>query len=150
DFADPEIIAEADTDNPIIKFAVTKDAIYFSKSQFGVNVSLYVVDSTMGITKLAPPFRPGYVSFFGSSPVNRNIGVGMDGWTSDFNRYYINEDGSFTNEDLIRSPNYPEFDSLVSQQIMVRSYDGAEVPLSLVYKNGLKRDSKNLVFLYVY
>src|SRR5690606_31858051 len=71
-------------------------------------------------------------------------------WTSDFKRYYINKDGSFTYEDLIQSSNYPEFDSLVSEQIMVKSYDGVEVPLSLVYKKGLQRNSENPIFLYVY
>ncbi|MCG2460525.1 prolyl oligopeptidase family serine peptidase [Flavobacteriaceae bacterium F89] len=149
-FKNPEIIAGADADDPITKFTVTKDAVYFCKSHFGVDVSLYHVDSTLNIAKLTLPFRPGYVSFFGSSSLHKNIGVGMDGWTSDFKRYYIKEDGTFELEDLVKKADYPEFDSLVSEQIMVKSYDGSDVPLSLVYKKGLQRNSKNPVFLYVY
>ena len=73
----------------------------------------------------------------------------MDGWTSDYTRYVINEQ-NFIEEALQFKIDYPEFKNLVSEQIMVTSHDGVEVPLSLVYDKNLKLNSNSEVFIYVY
>ncbi|WP_298247825.1 prolyl oligopeptidase family serine peptidase [uncultured Christiangramia sp.] len=150
DFNNPIVLAEGNKENPIVKFEVTKDHIYFARSLYGANVSLYVQNSSNEIKQLQPPFDPGYASFFGESAKHNNIGVGMDGWTSDYTRYLINEDGSFSREALSPLLAYPEFENIITEQIMVTSHDGVEVPLSLVYKEGLKKKSANEVFIYVY
>lgn len=40
--------------------------------------------------------------------------------------------------------------SYESERIFAKSFDGTEVPVSIVYKKGLKRDGSNPVFLYGY
>jgi len=150
DFINPIVLAEGSKENPIIKFEITKDNIYFSQSLYGANVSLYVLNSSNEIKQLQPPFDPGYATFFGESAKHNNLGVGIDGWTSDYTRYLINEDGSFSREALSPLLPYPEFENIITEQIMVTSHDGIEVPLSLVYKDGLKKNSGNEVFIYVY
>ncbi|MCM4156143.1 MULTISPECIES: prolyl oligopeptidase family serine peptidase [Christiangramia] len=150
DFTNPAVLAEGSKENPIIKFEVTKDNIYFARSLYGANVSLYVLNSSNKIRQLQPPFDPGYATFFGESVKHNNVGVGMDGWTSDYTRYLINEDGSFSREALSPLLAYPEFENIITEQIMVTSHDGVEVPLSLVYKEGLEKKSANEVFMYVY
>lgn len=150
DFNNPIILAEGSKEDPIVKFEVTKDNIYYARSLYGANVSLYVLNSSNEIKQLQPPFDPGYATFFGESVKHNNIGVGIDGWTSDYTRYLINEDRSFSREALSPLLAYPEFENIITEQIMVTSHDGIEVPLSLVYKEGLERNSANEVFMYVY
>ena len=150
DFNNPIILAEGSTDNPIIKFEVTKSNIYYARSLYGSNVSLYVLNSSNEIQQLQPPFDPGYATFFGESIMHNNIGVGLDGWTTDYTRYLIHKDGSFSREVLSPLLTYPEFENIITEQIMITSHDGVEVPLSLVYKQGLERNSANEVFIYVY
>ncbi len=150
DFHDPVILAEGSEDNPITKFEVTKDNLYFARSLYGTKFSLYKLNSSNELKQLHPPFDPGYVSFFGESVKHNNIGMSIDGWTSDEARYLIREDGDFSQEGIIALSNYPEFADIVSEVIMVTSHDGIEVPLSLVYKRGLERNSSNPVFMYVY
>ena len=150
DFNNPIVLAEGSKENPIVKFEVTKDNIYYARSLYGANVSLFILNSSDEMKQLQPPFNPGYATFFGESVKHNNIGVGMDGWTSDYTRYLINKDGSFSREALSPSFDYPEFENIITEQIMVTSHDGVEVPLSLVYKEGLEKNSANEVFIYVY
>ena len=150
DFNNPIILAVGSEDNPITKFEVTKDNLYFSRSLYGTRVSLFKLNSSNQLTQLYPPFDPGYISFFGESVKHNNIGVSIDGWTSDQTRYLIREDGNFSLEEIITLSDYPEFEDIISEVIMVPSHDGIEVPLSLVYKHGLERNSSNAVFIYVY
>ena len=150
DFKNPIILAEGSLENPIIKFEVTKDNIYFTRSLYGANVSIYFLNSASEIKHLQPPFEPGYASFFGESLKHNNIGVGMDGWTSDYTRYLIMEDESFSNESLSPLLTYPEFEGIISKEVLITSHDGIEVPLSLVYKHSLEKNANNEVFIYVY
>lgn len=148
-FNNPEVLAEGTKENPITQFDVTRDKVYYSKSKFGVEVSLWEVDTKKNIAQLKTPFTPGYVTFFGGSVKNNFIGVELDGWTSNYTRFLINEEG-LQKEGLQSETLYPEFQNLISEQIMVKSHDGVEVPLSLIYNSNLILNSKNEVFIYVY
>lgn len=150
DFAAPLILASGSKDNPITKFEVTKDHIYYAREKFGVEISLFRIDSSLKELQIEPPFTPGYVSFFGESNLHNNIGMGMDGWTSNFIRYVFDKNGEFQEENLGRTASFPEFDNLVSQQMMVTSHDSVEVPFSLVHRKDIKLDGNNEVFMYVY
>jgi prolyl oligopeptidase len=149
-FDTPLILAIGSRDSPITQFEVTKNHIYFVREKFGVEISIFEIDGQQNITQLNPPFVPGYASFFGESVAHDNIGIGMDGWTSNYIRYCINDEGDFTNEGILESPQFPEFENLVSEQIMINSHDGVSVPLSLIYRKDMKLDSNNEVFIYVY
>jgi len=149
-FDDPLILARGSQENPITKFEVTKDHIYFIREKFGVEVSLFKIDGQGNEVQIVTPFIPGYASFFGESVVHNNIGIGMDGWTSNYVRYRIGREGKFTDEGLVESTLFPEFKDLVTKQVMVVSHDGVEVPFSLVYRKDMKQDNNNEVFVYVY
>ncbi len=150
DFNNPEILAKGTKENPITQFKVTKDNIYFARSKYGVEVSLWKIDHEKRTKQLQTPFSPGYVTFFGGTVNNNLIGAELDGWTSDYTRFIITEEADLRKEDLQEETLYPEFQDLVSEQIMVVSHDGVEVPLSLIYKKGIELNSENEVFIYVY
>lgn len=150
DFGHPKVLAEGTIDNPISRFELTRDHVYYTQEKYGVEVSLFRLDNTGGLEQLSPPFRPGYADFFGNSVVHDAIGVTMDGWTAPTLRYRISPDGRFEVLPFDTSANYPEFNELVSEQVMVPSHDGEEVPLSLVYRKDLDKNGKNKIFAYVY
>lgn len=150
DFNKPIILAQGSKDDPITKFEVTKDFIYFTRSLFGANISLFALKANNEMKQLYPPFTPGYISFFGESVTHNNITIGMDGWTTDYTRYLIKKDGSFCKEALSIPVDYPQFKDIISKQIMIPSYDGVEVPLSLIYKKGIQNNSNHEVFIFVY
>ncbi len=147
-FNNPEVLVEGTMENPIIKFDVTRDKVYYSQSKLGVEVSLWEIDDKKNITKFKTPFTPGYVTFFGGSVKNNSIGVELDGWTSNYTRFLITEEEGLKKEGLKSEILYPEFENLISEQIMVKSHDGVEVPLSLVYNPSLLQ-TNNEVFIYV-
>ncbi len=148
-FKAPFILAEGNKESPISKFAVTKDKIYYTRTRYGVEVSLYELDTLNGDIPINLPYIPGYLSFLDESQKNNELIIGIDGWTSDYARYIIKEAGIFR-EPLLEEPVLSKYEDLISKQIMVSSHDGEEVPLSLVYKKGIKMNSKNEVFIYVY
>ncbi len=148
-FNNPEVLVEGTMENPITQFDVTRDKVYYSQSKFGVEVSLWEIDKKKNITNLKTPFTPGYVTFFGASVKNNSIGVELDGWVSNYTRFLISEEEGLQKEGLQSEILYPEFENIISEQIMVKSHDGIEVPLSLVY-NPILLNSNNEVFIYVY
>ena len=149
-FSNPLILAKGSRDNPITKFEVTKDYIYFVKEKYGVEISLFKIDENNNEGQLTLPFVPGYASFFGESITHNDIGLGLDGWTSDYVRYCIDSIGNIAKEGLYKTASIPDYENLVYKQVMVVSHDGEEVPLSLIYRNDLELDSTNEVFINVY
>ena len=150
DFNEPKILARGTNQNPITKFVVAENRILFSRSEYGVAASLYEVDSTGSINKINLPSIPGDIHFFRKSILHDEVGIGLDGWTSDYTRYYLGPDNSLRKEDLVPSSDFPEFADLISTQTLVISHDGVEVPLSLIYKKGIEPDGNNEIFMYVY
>ncbi|HCO83477.1 MAG TPA: hypothetical protein DIT95_08090, partial [Arenibacter sp.] len=61
--------------------------------KFGVEISIFRIDDLQNTVQLEPPFTPGYASFFGESVAHNHIGIGMDGWTSNYVRYNIDSQG---------------------------------------------------------
>lgn len=149
DFDNPEILAEGSSENAITQFEVTRDAVYYARSKFGVEVSLWKITED-GTHPIQTPFSPGYVSFFGESVTHNSIGLELDGWVSDYTRYLIDSDGTLLREGIQEENNYPTFKNLVSKQIMVTSHDGVQVPMSLVYDKEIPINEKREVFMYVY
>ncbi|MCK0135892.1 prolyl oligopeptidase family serine peptidase [Arenibacter sp. S6351L] len=149
-FDAPLILDSGSREEPITQFEITKENIYYIREKFGVEISIFRIDNLQNTVQLKPPFTPGYATFFGESVAHDHIGLGMDGWTSNYIRYNIDLQGKFSDEGLLESAHFPEFQDMVSKQIMVTSHDGVEVPLSLVYKKDLPLDSNNEVFMYVY
>mgnify|MGYP001801279221 CR=1 FL=1 len=64
DFSPPRILAEGSRDNPITKFEVTRDHIYFLREQIGVSVTLYQKEDSERLTKRELPYEAGYRDFF--------------------------------------------------------------------------------------
>src|SRR5690606_32295202 len=118
DFNNPIVLANGTQDNPITQMAISRDKIYFSRSRFGVEASVYSLEKNNVIEESNTPFKAGYISFFGASAAHNLIGAELDGWTSDYTRYLIQDDGFLKKEELDIEVEYPGYEKLVSKQIM--------------------------------
>jgi prolyl oligopeptidase len=74
--------------------------------------------------------------------------VTCSGWTQSKKRYkYDVETNTFSLEEFAESAKYPEFDDIVVEEIEIKTYDGKDLPLTIIYKKGLKRNKKNKVIM---
>jgi prolyl oligopeptidase len=77
--------------------------------------------------------------------------VVMTSWAFPPTRYdYDAEHETFKKSRFNADAVYPGIDDVTSEEVEVRSHDGALVPLSIVYKKGLKRDGSNCCILEGY
>ncbi|MBD2715902.1 S9 family peptidase [Microvirga sp. STR05] len=135
----PEAAGESINDEQL-KF--TKDGLYFVRTKNGVEAKLYFVPrGSKTAQELKLPQPAGRLELTGKNAQSSDLWVTMGGWTTDRQRYrYTPASRQFTPEPLSSEAQYPEFADLVVEELMVPSHDGVQVPLSLVYKKGLKRD----------
>jgi prolyl oligopeptidase len=93
----------------------------------------------------------GDVGVFGSDPRLSGIVFSLTSWTQADS---IFEFDPLSNEvkptDLQPIGPYDRPDDLTSLEVKVPSYDGTEVPLSIIYKKGTKLDGSNPTILYAY
>jgi len=76
--------------------------------------------------------------------------IDLQGWTRARQYYAVAADGTVSNTGLQPAgPNdMPTY--LVATEVLVRSHDGAMVPLSIIHKQGAKLDGSNPTLLYGY
>jgi prolyl oligopeptidase len=140
------------SDRTISNFTVTNEGLYFTTTRNGVIASLYRLPLSGGEAKeINLPVAAGSAGISSKGYKFPELWVGMAGWTQDSKRYrYQPEKNEFKLEMLSSEAEYPEYANLTVEEVMVKSHDGVEVPLSLIYNKNLKRDGSNPVFLLGY
>ncbi len=146
------LIVPEHRDEPISDFVVTSESLFYATTKNGVTARLFQTSlNGESTTEIQLPIAAG--SVFPSSKGFRfaDVWVGMSGWITPSKNYrYLPTTKEFKLEMLSSQAEYPEYADLVVEELMVRSHDGVEVPLSLIYKKGLKRDGTAPVFLTGY
>ena len=152
DLKNAEVVVPEDSEGTITSFNLTNEGLYYSVSKNGVQENLYRLPyGVKNATKVSLPFTAGSLSLSTKGVRFPDVWVTILGWTSDFKRYrYLPDKNQFKLETLSSSAEFPEFDDLTVEELMVPSYDGVKVPLSLIYKKGLKKDGNNPVFIFGY
>jgi len=93
----------------------------------------------------------GDVEIFGSDPRTSGIIFALTSWTQASSIYeYDPQSNAVKPTDLQPLGPYDRPDDLTSLEVKVPSYDDTEVPLSIVFKNGMKLDGSNPTILYAY
>ena len=90
---------------------------------------------------------------FGMSGARADLpGVLLDlqGWTRARQIYAVSPLGEVANTGLQPSGPYDHPADVVATEVMVRSHDGAMVPMSIVHRKGVKLDGNNSVLLWGY
>jgi prolyl oligopeptidase len=135
--------------NPI---TITKDGIFYTKTKNGIESKLFFTDfEGKKHSEIKTPKKSATIVLTSRGSKFSDLWVRTTGWTTKGERYkYDVKKNNFIREELSTITEYPEFENFEIEELMVKSYDGVEVPLSIIYKKGTKKDTKNPVLFYGY
>lgn len=160
DLANAEVVVPEDPEATIKSFALTSQGLYYTVTKNGVEAHLYRLPAgATKAVKLTLPFAAGNISLSAKTKSDgltggfksRDVWATINGWTSDSKRYrYLPDKNEFKLESLGQVAEFPELAKLEVEEVMVASHDGVKVPLSLIYKKGLRKDGNNPVLMFGY
>lgn len=76
--------------------------------------------------------------------------IDLESWTRARQIYAVAPDGKVSNTGLQPAGPYDTPTDVVATEVMVKSHDGAMVPMSIIHKQGVKLDGSNPTILYGY
>lgn len=146
------LVIPEDNDSSLNSPIITKDGIFYTRTKNGVESKLYFTDFEGKKHKeIATPKKAASIFVSARSNKFSDVWIVTTGWTTKGERYrYDLKKNTFTREQLSTIIEYPEFENFEVEELMVKSYDGVEVPLSIIYKKGIKKDKSNPVLFYGY
>ena len=152
DLANGEVVVPESKEGTLDSYAMTSDGIYYTVTRNGVSQDLYLLSNgkrTAKKVELSPP--AGSIWIVAKDITSPDIWVTLNGWTTDYQRYLYNPTNQeFISENLSSQAEFPEYSDLKVEEVLVRSHDGAMVPLSLIYPKNLQKDGKNPAFFLGY
>ncbi|ESU22694.1 hypothetical protein FEDK69T_19530 [Flavobacterium enshiense DK69] len=145
-------VIEEPKNGNITTFTVTKDGLYYSVTENGVQAKVYFLPKGKSVpTELKLPFEAGSASLAAINENKGDIWVTISGWTSPTKRYLYNPaTNSFAFQPLTKQIEYPEFKNMVSKEVMVPSHDGTMIPVSIIYNKNMKLNGNNPVLMMGY
>jgi prolyl oligopeptidase len=152
DLNQAEVIVSEDTQRKMTNYCITGDGLFYSLSENGIKETLlFLPKNEKSAKEIKLPFAAGSIVLLSKGYKFNDIWVGLTGWTSDYRRFrYLPDKNDFKTENLSSIAEYPEYKDLTVEEVMVPSHDGIKVPLSLIYKNSIKKTGNNPVFFYGY
>jgi prolyl oligopeptidase len=147
-----EVVVPEARDSNLSDFVLTSDGICFSRSRNGVSEELFFQPyGSRSPREISLPFKAGTLVLSSKGFRFPDLWVVLSGWDREFSRYRFDRSkGTFARETLSSPAEYPEYRDLVVEEKTCPSYDGIEVPLSLIYRKGLERDGNRPVLMYGY
>lgn len=135
----------------IQNMAVAKDALYVQTSLAGIGkVFRMPFDKPGTREEIALPLE-GSVSLVATHPKIDGVCLWIESWVKDNTIYkYDPKTGSITDTKLQPMSKYGDPGDLVSKEVKVKSHDGVMVPMSIVYKKGIKLDGTNPTYITAY
>ncbi|MFK7048540.1 Prolyl endopeptidase precursor [Flavobacterium columnare] len=145
-----EIVVQEHKNEVIDDFVVTPDGLYYVTTKNGVEANLYFVKK--GKTKkIVLPQKAGKISITLKNKYKTDIWFTISGWISTNQRYYFNaKNQTFTEDNLIDIPKYPEFANIVVEEIEIPAKDGKLIPISIIRNKNFIKNGENNVLLYSY
>lgn len=149
-FRNPEVLVPEAADEVITSYKITKNGVYFTRTKNGVEARLYLYINGKEIN-IKTPFVAGNIYLETKGKDFSDIWVTCSGWANDEQRFRYNlYNNSFSPENLTPVVEYPEFKDIIVEELTVKSYDGVEVPLSLIYNKNIKKDKNTPVLINGY
>lgn len=141
DIAHADVVVPAG-DRVIRNIVAAADAVYVQELDGGIGrLARKPYDGKLEDVSL--PFK-GSVSLFGADPRVPGILMDLASWTKADTIYAYDPQSSKVNDTRLQPLGpYDAPTDLESVEVRAKSYDGTMVPLSIVYKKGLKRDGHN-------
>jgi prolyl oligopeptidase len=134
------------------QLSVASDGLYVRSRTGGfahIRKIALAADGTPGASRdVALPFR-GSVNAMSTDPRVPGAVFGLTGWTHSLLYYAVDAAGRVA-DTKIKPPSTVSAAGYTSAEVQARSQDGTMVPLSLVYRKGLRRDGSHPVDLEGY
>ncbi|SNR95334.1 prolyl oligopeptidase family serine peptidase [Flavobacterium sp. ov086] len=148
DFVNPEIIVNEDKNEIIDSYEVIKDGLVYSTTKNGVQAQLYFVDNSKVHKTLVLPKKAGRIIIRSKNKYYSDLWIYTSGWLNPLKRYrYDIAKNSFREDNISPVVTYPEFDDFIVEEIEIPGNDGTLVPVSLIYKKGIKKNKMNYVLI---
>ncbi|GAA4322805.1 prolyl oligopeptidase family serine peptidase [Pontixanthobacter gangjinensis] len=144
-------VAEPDL-GPIDDFSLTEDGIFYTVKTNGVETRFFYKSFDNDVAReIKLPKTAGSAYMESKGPSHDDIWVTITGWTTPGKRYKYNVDSNeFIDQPMSSEAEYPELEDLVVKEIMVKSHDGVEVPVSIIHNKNVKLDGSNPTTMYSY
>ncbi|WP_292009420.1 prolyl oligopeptidase family serine peptidase [Chryseobacterium sp.] len=150
DFENPEVLIPERKDEVIKSYAITRDGIYYTTAKNGIEAKLYIYKNNKD-KPIKLPYVSGNVNLQIKGKEFKDIWITCSGWAHEEQRYrYDLDKDSFFNENLVPTTSYPEFENIVVEETTVKSEDGEDIPLSLIYNKNLPRNGNAPLLMYGY
>ena len=151
DITTPEVVATL-TDGFINDMEVREQAVYLETITDGIS-SIWRIDQR-GRTTLPLPFSGDVdlkASGFPSKASGKGLFFGLASWNRGYGIYYYDSEADTVARTAIRPVGtYDLPEDLVVEEVKVTSHDSVQVPMSIIYQKGAKRDGSNPVILEAY
>ncbi|MCT3699883.1 prolyl oligopeptidase [Elizabethkingia anophelis] len=149
-FKTPEVIVPPIQDETIKSLNSIKDGFIFTTTKNGVEAKLYLYKNNKA-ESLKLPIPAGDISVTTQSNQSNDFWITCNGWKNDTERFRYNSlSKRFTSENLAPLVEFPEFKDIIVEEITVKSHDGLDIPLSLIYKKGIEKNKRNPVIIDAY
>jgi len=150
DFKAPIIVVQNIRDEVINNIYSIKDGFVFNTSKNGVEAKLYLYTDEK-INLLTLPFTAGDISVITHNEQSNDFWITCSGWKNETARFKYNSlTEKFIPENLAPVIEYPEFKDIVVEETVVKSHDGLDIPLSLIYSKNIKKNKHNPLLMDAY
>ncbi|WP_226294180.1 prolyl oligopeptidase family serine peptidase [Aquimarina algicola] len=150
-FEKPEVLVPEYTNEIITDFAITKDGIYFVKVKNGVEANLMLLKNNGNLKSIELPIGAGNIKLQTKSPIESDLWVTLQGWTINSKKYFYDViSNSFILENSKSNSEKNNKDDIVVEEILVQSHDKKDIPLSIIYKRGFKKNGNHPLFITAY
>jgi prolyl oligopeptidase len=140
----------APSDRVLTGIATASDGLYINAREGNVKRLLklaYKADAKLEEIKL-PVSGAFDISF--SSPEQPGVMIDLQSWTQARQIYQVGGEGTVMNTGLQPQGPFDAPKDVTATEVMVKSHDGAMVPLSIIHKKDVKLDGTNPTILYGY
>ena len=129
--------------------AVAQDALYVRMLDGGVSRLRRIPYDGKPAVQVALPFD-GTILEMVTHPQQPGATIKLESWTESPRIFTVDAATAQVADSGLLRPSPVSFADITSTRVMVRSHDGVQVPLSLVYRKNLKRDGGNPAILSGY
>jgi prolyl oligopeptidase len=151
DFDHAETIVNENKNEIIDGYEIIKEGLIYSTTKNGIEAKLYFVNNDKNIKPLNLPIKAGTILIRPKNKYSSDLWIHAGGWLNPLKRYrYDILNNTFKDDHISPVPSYPEFENFIVEEIEIPSHDGALLPLSIIYKKGLKKNKMNNVLIEAY
>jgi prolyl oligopeptidase len=123
----------------ITEFDIASDGLYY-RVRSGSGSRLMRVDLDGRHAREIPLPFPANLSDLATDPAQPGVLFALRGWTQPTQNFVYDPVRNVSSNTGLMPPSKIDTSQLVSEEVMVTSYDGTRIPLSILHRKDLKRD----------